>query len=180
MRSRTLGVVLSALGALGIATAISASTAQTPANNDEFKQHMDAGTSFYEQGKSDDAIREFKSAVAVQPNSSLAHLWLGRALGRKAEKANSVQAAFMVGGVRKEFERAVGLDPRSLEARSDLLEFYLDAPSSFGGGIAKAQMQAEAIARLDPAEGRRARARIAEKQMQYDIASHENRATPRR
>ena len=69
----------------------------------------------------------------------------------------------MVGDVRREFEQAVALDPNYVEARSDLLEFYLGAPRSFGGGIDKAEVQADAIAKLDPAMGQRARALIEQK-----------------
>jgi hypothetical protein len=45
----------------------------------------------------------------------------------------------------------------------DLLQFYLGAPRAFGGGIEKAEAQADAIAKLDPVMGQRARALIEEK-----------------
>lgn len=68
----------------------------------------------------------------------------------------------MVGDVRREFEQAVALDAKNVEARSDLLQFYLGAPPSFGGGIDKTEAQADALAKLDPAMGQRARALIEE------------------
>ena len=111
----------------------------------------------------DAAIAAFSAAIAAQPDSSIAHLWLGRALGRKIEKAGPLKAVRLVGDVRREFEQAVALDPNNVEARSDLLEFYLGAPPSFGGGIDKAEAQADAIAKLDPAMGQHARALIEEK-----------------
>ncbi len=128
-----------------------------------FEQHLRVGQALFAQGRNDAAVKEFKAAVALQPGNSMAHLWLGRALGRKTEAANPLGAALEVGEVRREFERAVALDPDNLEARSDLLEFYLDAPRSFGGGIDKAQAQADAIARLDPAQGQQAREQIQDK-----------------
>ncbi len=142
----------------------------------EFQRHMQAGQPLHEQGKYDEAIKEFRAAIKLQPNNSMAHLWLARALGRKTEKANPLRQAFMVSGVREEFEKAVQLDPRNVEARSDLLEFYLDAPGAFGGGIDKARQQAVAIAQLDPAEGHNASARVAEKEKRYDVAEREYRA----
>lgn len=148
--------------------------AQQP--GDEFQRRLQAGRVLYERDRYDDAIKEFREAVKLQPNNSMAHLWLARALGRKTEKANPLRQAFMVGGVREEFEKAVQLDPNNLEARSDLLEFYLDAPSTFGGGVDKARQQAAAIAKLDPAEGHNAAARIAEKEKRYDVAEREYRA----
>mgnify|MGYP001564492856 CR=1 FL=1 len=81
-----------------------------------------------------------------------------------------------MGEVRREFERAVELDPNNLEARSDLLEFYLEAPRAFGGGLDKARQQADVIARLSKAEGHSARARIAMKEKRYDHAEREYRA----
>lgn len=146
------------------------------AGADEFQHHLTAGQAFYNHSKHDQAIREFKETVKLQPNSSMAHLWLARALGRKAEKSNPLRAAFLVGDIRREFERAVELDPNNVEARSDLLQFYLDAPGAFGGGLDKARRQAEAIERLNKAEGHSARARIAVKEKRYNAAELEYRA----
>ncbi len=176
MRRRAFGFVSLALVAGCVLTGGLATVTDAAGAKGDFERHIGTGKALYEQGKIDDAIKEFKAAVTLEPDNSMGHLWLGRALGRKTEKANAVQAAFMVGDVRNEFERAVALDPKNLEARSDLMEFYLDAPSTFGGGIDKAQAQAEAMARLDPAEGHWARARIAEKQKHYEVARREYRA----
>ncbi len=176
MKPRAFGFLFLVLAVVCVFTVVPAAAAAAGGRNDDFEQHISTGKAFYDQGKNDDAIKEFKAAVRLQPNDSMAHLWLGRALGRKTEKANPVQAAFMVADVRNEFERAVALGPKNLEARSHLMEFYLQAPSSFGGSIHKAHEQAEAMAKLDPAKGHWARARIAEKQKRYDVAEREYRA----
>ena len=68
------------------------------------------------------------------------------------------------------------LDPRNVEARSDLLDFYLDAPGAFGGSLEKARKQAEAMAQLDRAEGHSGWARIALKEKRYRVAEREYRA----
>ncbi len=176
MRSRSRGLLFVVFAAACVLTIAPGAAARVPHDRENFERHISLGRTSYEQGRNDDAIKEFKTAVSLRPNDSMAHLWLGRALGRKTEKAGSVHAAFLVGDVRKEFERAVALDPKNVEARSDLLEFYLDAPASFGGGLERAQRQAEAMGRLDPAAGHWARARIAEKKKRYDVAEHEYRA----
>ena len=152
--------------AVGIACVFRPAAGWTASPSNDFDQRLQTGQALFRQGKIDAAIAEFKAAVAAQPDSSIAHLWLGRSLGRKIEKTGPLKAALMVGDVRREFERAVALDPNNVEARSDLLEFYLGAPRSFGGGIDKAEAQAEAIAKLDPAMGRHARALIEEKTKQ--------------
>ncbi len=160
---------------LALAALVSLTLAAQPGDSD-FQQRIAAGESWYKHDKHDEAIREFRAATRLQPNSSVAWMWLGRALGRKAEKVSPFRAAFMVGDVREAFEKAVRLDPANVDARSDLLDFYLEAPSMFGGGLDKARQQAEAIARLDPAEGHWARARIAEKEKRYPEAAREYRA----
>jgi len=150
--------------------------AQAAPQAGELQTRLQAGRAYYEGGKYDPAIKEFRAAVKAAPNDSWAHLWLARALGRRIEKINPIRAAFGVGEVRGEFERAVQLDPNNVEARSDLMEFYLEAPGVFGGGIDKARAQAEAIAKLNTAEGHSARARIAEKEKKYEEAEREYRA----
>jgi tetratricopeptide (TPR) repeat protein len=159
MARRTLTV---SLLTVGIACAFPPCVGWTSGSRNDFTRRLSAGQRLYEQGNMDAAIAEFKAAVAAQPDSAIAHLWLGRALGRKIEKAGPLQALRMVGDVRREFEQAVALDANNVEARSDLLQYYLGAPPSFGGGIDKAEAQADAIAKLDPAMGQRARALIAE------------------
>lgn len=148
---------------VGIACLFPPRVGWTASPSNDFDQYLHTGQALFHQGKIDAAIAEFNAAVAAQPDSSIAHLWLGRAWGRKIEKAGPLKALRMVHDVRRAFEQAVTLDPNNVEARFDLLEFYLGAPRSFGGGIDKAKAQADAIANLDPAMGQSARALIEEK-----------------
>lgn len=127
---------------------------------------------YIELGDFDQAIRYARQAVALEPNSSQAHLWLGRAYGRKAERAKSF---FLARNVRREFEKAVQLDPQDLSARRDLAEFYVEAPWIVGGSRDKAWQQAEAIASRDPVEGALARAAIWKDADQPDKAAAEYR-----
>ena len=48
-----------------------------------------------------------RKAVALDPDNSRFHLWLGRVYGEKADRANFMSAARLAGKVRGEFERAV-------------------------------------------------------------------------
>ncbi len=160
--------------AVFVFTAMPTVTVGAAGASEAFDQHLSAGQTLFELGRHDAAVQEFTAAAALQPINSMAHLWLGRALGRKAEKANMLQAALLVGKVRGEFERAVALDPMNIEARSDLLEFYLEAPVCFGGGIERAEQQAEAIAKLDHAQGRWAHNRIAARRNEDKVARHED------
>jgi len=97
----------------------------------------------------DEAASQCEQAVRLDPQSSAAHLWLGRALGERASRASFLNAYSLAKRVRQEFEEAVRLDPTSLDALMDLGEFYYDAPGVVGGGIAKAQSVALQVDKLD-------------------------------
>jgi len=103
-------------------------------------------------------------------------MWLGRIYGEKADTANFLSAASLAGKVRNEFEAAVRLDPNNVEARSDLGEFYLEAPGIVGGGRDKAEAQALALAALDPAKADYLKGRLAEKRKDFAAAEREYRA----
>ena len=128
---------------------------------------FNAGKAEYANGNHDKAIELLHQVIKKDPKNAEAYLWLGRALGRKAENSNFLRAAFLVGDIKKALERAVELAPDDDDARGDLLDFYLDAPASMGGGVVRAQEQARIMARQKPGEGHWAAARIAEKQKDY-------------
>jgi Flp pilus assembly protein TadD len=116
-----------------------------------------------------------KRAVALDSNNSRFHLWLGRVYGEKADRANFLGAAGLAGKVRQEFQRAVQLNPKDVDARMDLAEFYLEAPGIVGGGEEKAREQARMIATVNPARARWVYARIAEKKKDAKAAESEYR-----
>jgi len=112
----------------------------------------------------DSSVHMAEKAIALDPQNSAYHLWLGRALGRKAEDANPFTALGLARKVKTEFERAVALDNNDLPARSDLSEFYLEAPGFLGGDKNKAKQQADYVARHDRALASYIYARVEEKQ----------------
>ena len=61
-------------------------------------------------------------------------------------------------------------------ARTDLAEFYMEAPAFLGGGKDKALAQAEALASLDAGAAHWVKARLAERGKQFDTAEQEYRA----
>lgn len=127
-------------------------------------------------GQLDEAIREGEKATSLAPNNSRYHLWLGRAYGQKAEKANFLTATGYAKKLKNEFERAVALQPDDIDARSDLFEFYLEAPGIVGGGKDKAQAMAAEIAKRDAAQAHWTNARIAEKDKDFARAEEEYKA----
>jgi tetratricopeptide (TPR) repeat protein len=131
---------------------------------------------YFSVGSWDRAISACVKAVALDPDNSEYHMWLGRAYGEKADAANFFTAAGLAKKVRTEFERSVALDPDNAVARTDLAEFYLEAPGIVGGGQDKARAQADILARLSPAKADWVRGRIAEKNKDTVTAEIEYRA----
>jgi cytochrome c-type biogenesis protein CcmH/NrfG len=124
----------------------------------------------------DAGIRACQKSVALEPGNSRYHLWLGRVYGEKADHSNFLSAASLAKKVRAEFETAVELDPNDVEARSDLAEYYLEAPGIMGGGKDKAENQAKQVASLDPPQSHLMKARICEKKGDLLTAENEYRA----
>jgi tetratricopeptide (TPR) repeat protein len=124
----------------------------------------------------DRGIPACERARNLDPQNNLYQLWLGRIYGEKADRAGLFSAAGLAKKVRTSFERAVALDPKSWEARTDLAEFYLEAPGIVGGGKDKAREQIDAIAPLNPGMADWVAARIAEKNKDAAAAEHEYRA----
>lgn len=151
------------------ANTLQAALAQSPSNGELLYW---LARCYYELKDYDRAVSYAEQAVRLAPQNSLHHLWLGRAYGEKADRDRSFSLARKTRG---EFETAVRLDPRNIAARRDLLEFHLDAPWIVGGDQAKAWQQAEAIAALDPIEGRLARAACWRDEKKFDRAEAEYR-----
>jgi tetratricopeptide (TPR) repeat protein len=101
----------------------------------------------------DAAIRSAERAVALNPNSSVYHEWLGRAFGEKADHASWFSAMSLAKKTHQEFETAVQLDEQNFSARQALVEFDCSAPGMVGGGEDKARVHIQKLAEMDPAEG---------------------------
>ncbi len=125
----------------------------------------------------DRGIAACEKARSLDPQNSVYHLWLGRIYGEKADRAGFISAAGLAKKVRTSFERAVELDPKNWEARTDLAEFYLEAPPIVGGGKDKAHAQADALMPINPGVGHWVLARIAAKEKDAASAEREYRAS---
>jgi len=116
------------------------------------------------------AVAHLEKAVALSPDESRYHHRLGDAYGRSAQKAGLFSKMGLAGKCRAEYEKAVELDPKSLDARFALLGFYQQAPAIAGGGLDKAYAQAEEIRKLDASRGRLAVAGLYVVEKKYDLA----------
>ncbi len=121
----------------------------------------------------DAGIPACEKAVQLAPNNGLYHLWLGRIYGEKADRTSFLKATGLAKRVHAEFEKAVELSPDNWQARTDLAEFYLEAPGIVGGSEEKARAQSDALLTLNPGMAHWVRARIAQKHKENDAAEQE-------
>ena len=118
----------------------------------------------------------------MNDKSSVHHLWLANALGDQAEHANKLKLPFLARRMKWEFEKAVELDPTSIDARHGLIQFYSQAPGVMGGSMDKAKEQAREIEKLNAMRGHFEMARLLERdkdivgaEKEY-TAAHDRRA----
>jgi Flp pilus assembly protein TadD len=121
----------------------------------------------------DRAESSCKKAIALDPGNGRYHRWLGHVYGEKADRANIILAASLAGKTRAELKRAVELNPKDVDARVDLAEFYFEAPGIVGGGQDKARAQAKILGATAPAREHWVYARIAEKNRDLTTAERE-------
>jgi tetratricopeptide (TPR) repeat protein len=103
-----------------------------------------------------------EKAVSYDSRVARFHRQLAEALGVEAQSANPLEQLLLARRFKKEIQLALGLEPRDLQARDDLMEFYLLAPGIAGGDRAHAAEVARGIARIDASRGFLAEARLAE------------------
>lgn len=124
----------------------------------------------------DKASHLFEQAAAARPDVSKYYHWLGKASGRRAERAHFLRAPGLAKKARMAWEHAVEINPADMDALADLLEYYLAAPGILGGGEDKARGVAERLAKLSPAEGHHAQALILARRKDDAGAEKEYRA----
>jgi tetratricopeptide (TPR) repeat protein len=137
------------------------------------------GRALYEENELPRAVEWLERATTLDPASSSASYWLGRAYGEQAIHGNLMLRARLAGRIRRAFERALELDPDNADARIGLLEFYLQAPSFMGGSFEKARALTDDLRRRDPFRAHLAKARLEEHRKRRDLADTEYEAAIR-
>lgn len=115
------------------------------------------------QNDADESVKQFEQCVKIDDNNADCHAWLGNALGSTAMRASKFRLPFIAKRTKKEFDRAVELDPRNVEARWGEMQYYMRAPGFLGGSMDKAREQAAEIDKYDKLRGALAYATLAEK-----------------
>lgn len=117
-----------------------------------------------QQRKAKDALEFAEETVDLSPGHAPAHYWLGNAYGARIGQVGMLSQASMAPKIRASFQRAIELDPNLHDARTGLVEFYLQAPGIVGGSVDEARRQADELMRRDPPRGHYARARVLAKE----------------
>ncbi len=99
------------------------------------------------------AAERLEKAAALAPARSDVQLWLGRAYGRMALEASLFRQPGLAKKAKAAYDQAVALDPNNLDARADLIQYYLQAPGFLGGSVEKAREQTAEIRKRDLTRG---------------------------
>ena len=132
------------------------------------------GVDFYRTEDYRQAQSSFERAAARDPGNSKYRLWVGLAIGRRAEGMTGLRrvgAAPLAKQAKRHFERAVELDEENLDALEALQGFHFRAPGLIGGSKAEAVKIAVRIEAIDQARGSAAWAAVHEDAGDFDKAA---------
>jgi tetratricopeptide (TPR) repeat protein len=115
------------------------------------------------QNKSwDNAIYYYNKLKQLKPMEANYHYKYGGVMGMKAKESNKFKALGMITEIKSSFEKAISLNPKHIEARAALVEFYLQLPGIVGGSEKKAMFYANEIAQISAVDGYLSKGHIAE------------------
>lgn len=141
------------------------------------KHYADAryylGRIAFDQKELDDAEDYIEEAIEANDKVADYHYWMGSILGTAIRDANVLKQGMIAPKIKDEFEKTVALDPKNMEAHWGLISFYTEAPGFMGGSFEKALSEAEAIKKLNVADGHRAYGSVYAKQEKYTEAEKE-------
>lgn len=101
----------------------------------------------------DKAIAYYQKLKILRPNEANYYYKYGGALGLKSKEGGKWVAIRLIGDMKESFEKALVLNPKHIEARWAMIEYYLQVPALFGGSEKKAQRYADELLKLSPVDG---------------------------
>ncbi len=123
-------------------------------NANDSQAHYFLGRIYFNLGKHDDAVKYLQRAVTIAEGNIDFHFGLADVYGFKTRTASFLSAGKWAGKWKKELERAYEIDPKNLEARRRLINYYLNAPVIGGGDKEKGKRLAEETIHIDEIQGR--------------------------
>lgn len=110
----------------------------------------------------DKAMSYYGRLKSINPDNATYYYKFGGCLGMKAKNSNKFKALGMIDDIKANFENAIKLNPKHIEARWALIELYLQLPGIVGGSERKAQRYASELLKISPVDGYLAKGHIAE------------------
>jgi tetratricopeptide (TPR) repeat protein len=117
-----------------------------------------------ESGDFDGALPLAEKALSLDQNNARYHLLVANICIQQGQKAGIFKGMGLARRFRDEASKAASLDPKDVDARESLMEFYFEAPGMAGGDKKKAWELADEIGKIDPARGFLAQANLAAKE----------------
>lgn len=102
--------------------------------------------------KWDEAVKYYEKLKKADAKNANYHYKFGGVLGMKARDGSRFAALGLLGDVEKAFLTAASLDPKHVDCRWALVEFYLQVPGILGGSERKAQKFAEQLGTISPVD----------------------------
>ena len=102
----------------------------------------------------DEAADQMERAVELNPNNADYQFALGGAYGEKAQNSGLIKKAILAPKIKKAFLRAVELNPKHIQARVALAQYYFMAPSIMGGDEEEGWKQLDEVMKMDEFQGR--------------------------
>lgn len=128
-------------------------TGKEPANAEAWSS---LGQVYLARSEQDKAVAAAEKATVLDATKSDYFLQLGNAYGLAATKAGLFAKVGFAKKCKEAYDRAVELDPNSINARWSVMEYCRQAPGFLGGGMDGAYAQAAEIKKLDARRGRAA------------------------
>lgn len=114
----------------------------------------------YQLGRIAMAEQDFETAAgyfenAINVNDQVAEYYagLGDAYGGIAQDANPIRQGILATRMKSAWEKSITMNPKLIEPRQSLIQFYMRAPGFMGGDIEKAKEMARELKKLKPALG---------------------------
>ncbi len=119
------------------------------------------------------AIGYYKKLTLRKPLEANYFYKYGGALGMKAKESNKLKALGMIDEIRASFEKSIELNPKHIEARWALINFYLQLPAILGGSEKKAIQYSNELLVISPIDGYLSKGFIDENYKRYTAAEQQ-------
>jgi tetratricopeptide (TPR) repeat protein len=145
-RATLPALLLAFLASTGIAGA-----QPSPAGDPPLSAESQALRAMVSSRQLDAAIERGEDYLEDHPGDAGVHYWLGNAYCLQAQQASVLTKLSWAGKCRDAMQAAIASEPRLVDARVGLMQYYLQAPAIAGGGRGEASALVASTRAVDPA-----------------------------